>query len=465
MNRITAQPKNLRDAWLLYSAYLEAENKLQDRSLVKSALLRYTLPGYGLPVESDIDAKLEFMAQIPLTAFVDALNIQQKYFDQIDLKKTNQWANRHRLNQMLTWCSHQAWWQAATNAELGTYSPRRRQFLGNAHHIKSSKRRNVTRYSLKNLDPAKLKSATPDDIQQVQDELHRIYKELEELRQFLTAAHYYRRQDKAVRMPTAAKVINILLLIYGWLYYVNRTPINSIGLAYLDQPRLAYTYVQWLKTERKVSPKTEVQAAVAFLNVAKFNHYLDSDSIRCQELSKPYCDVAIISELRSLIRDINERVKTAPISTVDESKKWLTWPEYLACVEFLKDDCGKLTSEGLPRKEWTIARSYERYLIAALLAYMPPDRQRTLRELQLGKSLIKGVIKQGIVHPTDNGLWFIVLEPEDYKTGAAYGRQVQKVPERLYPYLEEWLDQWRAVLNPIHDFVFTQMNGKPLTSE
>lgn len=33
----------------------------------------------------------------------------------------------------------------------------------------------------------------------------------------------------------------------------------------------------------------------------------------------------------------------------------------------------------------------------------------------------------------------------------------------MYPLLEEWLSQWREIFNPIHSYVFTQLNGKPLT--
>jgi hypothetical protein len=84
--------------------------------------------------------------------------------------------------------------------------------------------------------------------------------------------------------------------------------------------------------------------------------------------------------------------------------------------------------------------------------FIIPLRQRTLRELRLGSTLVKD----------DEGRWVIRHGPKDYKTGKAYGERPPLViaPE-LFPHLEAWLGTWRAKLQPKHDFVFTRPNGKP----
>jgi integrase len=363
---------------------------------------------------------------------------------------------------MLDWCSAQDWWKLATNSEPGQYAPRRRNNLGNAHHVNLVERKQMSRYSLKNLDPNE-SHFTPEQTKHLQQELKRIQAELQCLWRFQTSIQVKQRQDQPIRKPTAEKMQTQIYLILGWLHYYEQEPIENLGLERLDDIDIAYNYTDWFREERKGSPKTEIQALTALLHVAKFLHHQESDQANCEAHGKKYIDIMIISEIRKLIRDTNKRVKDAPITASDESKKWLDWPEYLACVEYLKKDCALLTSDGAPRTDRAIACSHQRYLIAALLAYMPPDRQRTFRELEEGKTLVRGVVRGGIFYAQQDGYFYIKLLPDQYKTGDAYGKQILKVPEFLYSELEEWLNKWRPLLNPTHSFIFTKLNGKPLT--
>ena len=63
------------------------------------------------------------------------------------------------------------------------------------------------------------------------------------------------------------------------------------------------------------------------------------------------------------------------------------------------------TYKGQLRKDTAIAASLQKYLIFAVLACVP-DRQRTIRELTVGKTLVK-----------EDGKWLIRHGPKDYKTG------------------------------------------------
>jgi len=45
----------------------------------------------------------------------------------------------------------------------------------------------------------------------------------------------------------------------------------------------------------------------------------------------------VIRELRKLHKDAQNRAKNAPPAAA-EHRKWLDWPEYLACVSHLKKD-------------------------------------------------------------------------------------------------------------------------------
>lgn len=451
MTHLIIQPQTLADAWELYSRYLKANN-MRQYYLVKTALFTYTLPAYGLVYKETLqkakDAEaLAFLKTIHLSQFVDVLNIQQTFFDSSDIKKYVQRPNRHRLKQMLTWCSSQEWWQAATNAKKGYYAPRRRNNLGNAHHIKSTNRKQTKTYRL-----------MPNEISPS------LRASLDALEKFQTRVQVKYRQDPNVTKATSEKTYKSLLLILGWLHRFQGIPQDELNFKLLDNIDIAYDYLEWIREENKVSPKTEVLALVTLLHVAKFLHYQESDFNYCKSVNKTYVDIPLIGELRELIRLTNERAKIAPRSD-DESLKWLDWPDYLLCVQYLLKDCSLYTSDGQARTQRAIAHSYQRYLIASLLAYMPPDRQRTFRELQVGKTLVRGSIKNKIFIPQIDGQWYIKLGPAHYKTGQAYGEIILEIPEIIYPELENWLNHWRKVLAPNHNFVFTQLNGKPLTCQ
>lgn len=446
MTIFIVQPVSVYDAWQLYSEYLNATNP-NILALAKTALFRYTLPGYGLPEKASKLEVLDFLKKIPLSEFVEALNVQQKVFDSLGTKKYLQRSSRHRLKQMLDWCSSQDWWTQATDSQAKNYAPRRRNKLGNAHKVNISNRPARPPYRL-----------MPHEISS------NLQAELDGLQKFQTSVEVRYRQDEAVRKPTAEKTQIIILLLLGWLHRTRNISLEELSFKHLDDIEVAYDYTDWLREERQVCAKTEVQALVAILNVVKFLHYKKSDQQHCKLLKKTYIDVKIVNEIRNLIDRTNKRVQTS-LRVANEDEKWLEWPEYLACVEYLKKDCSIYTSDGQPRTERAIAHSYKRYLVAAFLGYMPPDRQRTLRELEVGRTLVRGTVKNNIFSPNDNGRWYIKLGADDYKTGKAYKEQISEVPEIIYPELEAWLNRWRPILNPSHNFVFCQLDGKPYTSE
>ncbi len=473
MNTEFVTARSIAEAWELYKSHLDQIGKTKEIALAQTALFRYTLPGYGwedLSIKALADRKqsaIKFMESLTLSQLVNGIPVQQTVFDTLDCKPSLQRSNRYRLRCFLKWCKLQSWWAPGLNKNAKHQAPRRRNKRGNANHTKISGKAKQQSYSLKELAPANSMGLSPEVEVSTRQQLDRIAAELEQFVQFRTSAYILGRQEDPVRPSTANKDKNRIYLVLGWLYHHKQVPLTELGLTMLDDISLTHDYTQWLREERQGSAASELQAVVAFLNVAKFLHYQHSDQQHCEALTKSYVDIEIINQLRKLSREVGKRLKASPKAWVNESKKWLDWPQYLACLNYLKEDCLSLTSNGRKRSEQAIARSYERYLIAALLGYMPPDRQRTFRELELGRTLVRGTVEQGVFCPaTENSVahWYIRLMADDYKTGATYGEQIIQVPEIIYPELEAWLNQWRACLKPSHDFVFTQLNGKPLTA-
>jgi hypothetical protein len=113
-----------------------------------------------------------------------------------------------------------------------------------------------------------------------------------------------------------------------------------------------------------------------------------------------------------------------------------------------------LTASGAPREPRHVAASLQRYLVVAILSVVP-DRQRTLRELEVGRTLLRREA---------DGAWIIKHGPADYKTGKRYGdRPPLLIAPFIYPELEAFISTWRAHLSPATPRLFVQpRTGQPL---
>jgi hypothetical protein len=103
-----------------------------------------------------------------------------------------------------------------------------------------------------------------------------------------------------------------------------------------------------------------------------------------------------------------------------------------------------------------VAASLQRYLIVAILSVVP-DRQRTLRELEVGRTLLK----------QEDGSWVIKHAASDYKTGKKYGdRPPLLIAPFIYPELEAFVDVWRQELGPTSNMLFCKpRSGQPLDED
>jgi hypothetical protein len=245
-------------------------------------------------------------------------------------------------------------------------------------------------------------------------------------------------------------------------------------------------------------------------------------------------DLPIVIELRKLHREAGNRGKKAPRSS-DEDKKWLDWSEYLKVIRLLKSDLtemiekcdektrlfqmmvvdnddgnvalvtqrkddepsvgGDKASDGgkkgrrrkpsssiarsaaaksLQVQRHEIANTFQRYLILSFFACIP-DRQRTFRELELGKNFFR------VENSNGESIWIIKHTADDYKTGSTYGeRPPLPLTVALTHEIDDFIDRWRPSLlrfptpddsrsanghGPPSSFLFLQpRTGNPLTA-
>ena len=203
------------------------------------------------------------------------------------------------------------------------------------------------------------------------------------------------------------------------------------------------------------------------------------------DLEKP-----VVMELVRVQRG-SKTLATKGSHAADEAAKWLDWPDYLRLVETLKLECAPLnharrSTPGPRRRDGRAA-----YLLFAILACVP-DRQSTLRELELGRTLV--------CEETDDGL---EEERREEPTSATTGGPSSTPPRITRPAARTARDpRWcstrgctrrsrrgfsartptsratlrvpsdpgaygdwghRAALAPNHRLVFTRPNGEPWT--
>lgn len=215
-----------------------------------------------------------------------------------------------------------------------------------------------------------------------------------------------------------------------------------------DAAQTLFEYSHWLMKERNASPT--------------YQKFILNTSIKMLAFLYPQNKSAkllpVLEVVHKMLRDQNKLVHSVPKNSQID-RKWMPWDEYLEFVKLLKTQCSVFTKTGRKRPPKAIARSYQRYLICAILACVP-DRQRTIRELQVGKNLIK------TLEGNYAGHWVINHKACDYKTGKYFGdRSPLIIHKDVSSYLESYLLHWRKHMNPQHDYVFSRQDGKgPLTA-
>ena len=474
---INTVPQSLAEAYRLYDQDFKAKNlkaKNQHLALLRTAFFRYTLPKYGLPFPKgkkltsvELKAAWELMEKIPIHELKNALIYQDEVFSAMKCTLSTRRTYRMHLTKFILWNQQQSWWKWAV---LVTEKDREKRCpkMRNTRSFSKDKPR-VTERQINPGCPNFQYTLKPEEI------LPDLQQELDLFLKFQTALVGNRnRQDQALRPVSAMAHVTAAKRLLGWLHRYQGIPLEELSLKKLvaysgltpegkkDEARidavmeLIESHLEWLRESRGASPNTELKAVESLVAVAKFLYHKASKQ-RSRHLvggkQVGYKDIPIIEELRQLERDIMVRVHQTPRRS-DESKKWLDWPVFLACGRRLVEECSERSACGKNRPLKAIARSYQVALIFMLFSAFP-DRSRTLRELEVGRTLFNR-----------DGKWFIEHSAGDFKTGDSFCKNGQKrvieLSETLYPFFTEWLEKWRPIFNPKHGYFFTKVNGDPL---
>jgi hypothetical protein len=286
-------------------------------------------------------------------------------------------------------------------------------------------------------------------------------------------------QEAPIRDATAKVYVRHAKQFLGWFVNSQKGDLDPQTVSMYDivpnkekeSANPILEFLLWLRTNRSISVSYEANLLRGLTKMLKFRFANESKADPSYG-EKSFDDIPLIRELRKLHRDANKRQGVSPRSS-DEERKWLTWSEYLTVIQSLKYDLLQLMEEyeaseqeqsgsstaavaaTISPQQRKIATVFQYYLVLAFFACVP-DRQRTIRELEMGRSFVK-----------EQGLWTIKHGPDDYKTGKTYGdRPPLMLSPELVPAIDDFLERWRPYLNPKTESLFVQpRTGNPLTQD
>ncbi len=468
-----------------------------DAAQIRTAILRYTAPAWGYSPPScrmntqDIAQGMEFLQTVPIARLKDALDEQTQLFEQLNSSDAVRTVNRSYLKGFVTWVIDQQ--------------------LLNPHSI--YRFRTVTKErGAQCRDRDRPKRQHGITIALSEQELSGLPHLVSELQSLTAWMHQTGYSDGTIK-TTHVLVYQLL----GWFHRVKEvaaedlhlalcTGVNSIQVnpASFGDDYPAYCLAQLKAIDQaKADAAHQIQLLEEFfafkdnkpsnlrwvldclVRVAKYIHREITDRI---EYRDTYNDIPIIVQLR-LHRKQVEQAYVKQSELIPFERKSISWEQFIAVVEQARleadmPDRSYCRQDGSiqrdRRSDTAIAHSLQTFLILAFLAVRPPDRSRTLYELEVGKTLLQGRYN-GIFTPLNQlsdpatTEWILYLTAKDYKTGKAYGEFYTIIPnvefadgKLLYDYIDRWLKQYRATLQPQHNRFFTATSskaiGKPLTS-
>jgi hypothetical protein len=491
-----------------YAGYLGALGKGKNYDLTRTALLRYTLPGWtniypsqGKATAVQIAQGLTDLSQITLEQFKDALAVQAKVFDQMQLDKKQRRQPRCYLTQLLNWAGTQGY-----SSDLAPENEPPPTVTREPLRLKRPKGQRRLR-----ADSVKLRHKPchkPHALGAVAgDVIH------DDLKKQLDALRAYLAQSKQ-REPTIKKHLKQVMQMLGWLHREKGIPFDTLKLESLvsfvpiqpkwkdclypsgkhkgefDQNRYDIkrgTLTRLAKEKAKATrilieecltwqgrhPDSAVIATVAVINVAKYLYRDETDDDEYDNFE----DIPVIRRLRRLVGAKNDEAKNAAPS-VPYTLKSIPWEETKKVILAVQVEADLKTqpSTGQPRSDGAVASSIQTLLILLLFLSQPPDRSRTIYELEEGRTLRFGQYKdERFTEAQDLPLnvkaaWWIHLESKDYKTGNTYGEVWDKLHDTvpgfladgktMYDYIDLWLKQYRAVFKSTHNCLLTGRQGK-----
>lgn len=316
---------------------------------------------------------------------------------------------------------------------------------------------------------------------QITQEIKRINEEIENFKLFL-------KNSRHCRADSIQIIVSYIRRLLGWIYKSKGLSIKDIHLGLLigkvqpkinifnfktldsyfiaqgesdlqqkEQSKYLKNLLQGYFTAQKVERnKTKSLFISSIISLAKYFYKDTTDNDEAVDYEDIYLIRAMKAYCRSLPKDTKKIIDLR-----------FTWSEIIEVRNSLKKEAdtyfyeiSRAKQEGRKQRPKTaIARSIQKFLILCFFTVIPPDRARTIRELEIGKTFKHGLrTSSGFVNveklsDRSSAKYYIHLQPEDYKTGDTYGEFWGELPDEVfedgttfYQYLNKWIyEGWRDV--------------------
>jgi len=502
------KPETVLDAFKGYEARLLELGKPAEVKNMQTALLRFTVPGWGgytptnlkRSTKQDVEKGLNFLKLLPIGKLREGNAAQERVFSQTDVTDvtTKQRTNaRYYLNKLIALAEGEGWLREKESVEAPI--PARLNLVG------GKKVPPVSKLTDKKKKPKYALGSQPEDFinPRLENEInqfrcwHVSTKKLSEtvfnnrliyLKQFFGWLIRYELASQWQTLQGEEQTAKFKEIMNGFCLET-LIPFDPLPKRSQFKTRGEYADAKEdfkeIRDERADDAKkfferfldfySENYATRGFLSsmAISVTQYLYRDEIN---KAKPETIPPILLNLKALLNAEKEDGKNSP-RAVPIEKKFVPYEEVLQVVVKLKklvdqqERVGQRTKTKTyfePRTPKAMACACSRFLMISFLSLFPPDRQQLVRELEIGTSFAKGYFKQGDIFVPEDKMddpsqanWCFNLTK--YKTHKTYGDCKITVPDypfgdgtTLYTYIDLWLNQYRSLLSPKGDWLFVK---------
>ncbi len=407
--------------------------------MLRATLRQHILHHYGFKQPQLRDNLEDCLAQVPLQIFlkdapqlIEVLRAAKEKKNLSDATFRNYYSV---LRSFFEWIHQQAWYPALVPSQPAKYAPQLSVGQTLTQAQKGRRQLNTYPYSLREEKlPTKVKE------------------QLEQLHAFWTVGRVSERKENLIREQTFNNYKKHILSFLGWYQQIQGHSLDKVGLTEIFDIEQIKNFIDWGIEERKNSYGWAINIAQSMLLVAKWQHRHRANS--------DWSDVNQVLELLEYTKCLRHKYQ----QEIAQKKEFveqanLTSIECQKIVEYLRQCCAERDSSGTRRSEIAILRSWQHYMIVALMVYCP-FRSKEIQELELSKSLFR---------QSDHS--WTVLKAARYKMGSQPENRQYKITGQLAEDLDTWISIWRPKVPTTHKLVFIRLGsnrtpeslGQPLT--
>ena len=499
------KPETVLDAFKEYEARMLELGKPAEVKNMQTALLRFTVPGWGgyTPTNSkrstkqDVEEGLNFLKLLSIGKLRDGNAAQERVFSQTAVEAKQRNNARYYLNKLIALAEGEGWLREKESVEAPI--PARLYLAGGKKVLpipKLTDRKKKPTYKLGSQPDDFINSKLENQINEFRGwyvserELSEVTFDasLIHLKQFFGWLIRYERASQWQTLQGKEKTDKFKEIMNGFCletlipfnplpkrshfkthskYKKAKEDVIDIRDEKADDAQKLFERFLGFYTKNRVSKGFLTRMAI---NVTQYLYRGEIDETKSETVP------SILLKLKALIKTERKEGEGAP-RAVPIEKKFVSYEEVLQAVVELKklaDQQERIrtrtkTKTGFePRSPQEVARACSRFLIVSFLSLLPPDRQQLVRDLEIGTSFARGCFRTGDIFTPEDEMddpsqanWCFNLTK--YKTRKTYGDFKITVPNypfgdgtTLYDYIDLWLNQYRSLLNPKGDWLFVK---------